>query len=268
MITFNFKNLSLISQNLLKLNKNVPVFNFAKQKRKIKKQSNSNEPIYNIYQALKLARVHSLAAFDETIDVVVNLTVNPKHGNQIVRGVCNMPGGVVKQSKICVFTNDSMIKSAQEAGADFIGSEQLLKDIKDGKIEFDKLIATADQLPVLKPFARQLGPKGLMPNAKTKTLVQNEDLTKTIQDFKQGQVTYRVDIGANIHAPLGKMSFTDDKILLNFNSLLQSLLENKPQVIKGLYYRDCYLKTTMGPSWKVNVDHIDPRSKNFVLSNI
>jgi len=222
-------------------------------------------PEYNILQALKLVRSHSLAAFDETVDVCVILNVDPKHGDQVVRGTCSMPYGLGKTTKIAVFTSPEFREKAKEAGADIIGDEAVFLDIKAGNIQFEKCIATSDAINDLKPYAKILGPKGLMPNQKIGNLVPPEKLIEAIKQMKQGSVTYRVDVGSNIHSPLGKVSFEQDKILGNLKSLMGSLVEKKPISVKGQYFLSAYVSSTMGPSWRLALDSIDPRNKNCLL---
>ncbi|KAL4501494.1 hypothetical protein ABPG72_021301 [Tetrahymena utriculariae] len=255
-----------VTQYLTMVNKNMA--NFAKLKRRTKKpkKEDENNPIYNIFQALKLVRCHSIAPFPETIDFSVILNVDPRHGDQIVRGSAKMPAGLGKSKKLCVFASESLKQQVLDAGADMFGDEEVLKNIKSGVIDFEQIIATSDAMVKLKAYARTLGPKGLMPNQKIGNLVSDEKLVQAIQDAKQGQIQFRVDPGSNIHSPLGKVSYSDEQILTNLKSLMQTLVEKKPAVVKSNYFVDAYVKCTKGPSFRVQIDNIDPRNKASLIN--
>jgi len=224
---------------------------------------------YNIFQALKLVRAHALAPFKETIDIAVRLNVDPKHGDQVVRGIVSMPYGVGKIQRVCVFAPESMKAEALQAGADIFGDKKTLIDIKNGLIDFERLIATPEASGDLKPFAKILGPKGLMPNLKVGTLVTVDKLEKAILDAKRGSVQYRVDGGKNIHSPLGKIDFEDEKIIENLKALMKSLIDKKPNNLKGTYFNTAYLSSTQGPGWKIKIETIDIRNKDcLIVSNV
>lgn len=150
---------------------------------------------------------------------------------------------------MAAFAPDTLIPKLKEAGLDIVGDEKLIKSIKEKDITFDKLYSTLEFLDQLKPHAKILGPKGLMPNKKVGTLVTEEDIVDKVREAKQGSVQFRVDTGANIHSPLGKISFNDDRILKNLKSLMNMLSEKQPSTIKSKYFLEAYMKSTMGPSW-------------------
>ena len=165
-------------------------------------------------------RAHSFTSFTETVDVCIQLGVNPKNGDQIVRGSAFMPAGLGKTTKVAVLCDESQREDLSKAGADlFIDNDEMLK-IKNGKTEFDMLFTTPELLPKLKIFGKVLGPRGLMPNPKVGTLTSDKELANSIVQAKAGQVTYRVDTGKNIHAPIGKITFSDEDLLRNFKSLI------------------------------------------------
>lgn len=219
---------------------------------------------YNPWQALQLMRAHTFTSFTETVDVCIQLGVNPKNGDQIVRGSAFMPAGLGKTVKVAVLCDDFLKDELSKAGADMFINNDIFVDIRDGKTDFDILFTTPEHLSKLKMFGKVLGPRGLMPNAKVGTLTSSKELGKAIQQAKAGQVNYRVDAGKNIHAPLGKIYFSDEQLLANFKSLMHSLVEKKPAGLKTKYLVAGYLKSTMGPRWKLQMEDIDPKnSKNI-----
>ncbi|EGR30806.1 ribosomal protein, putative [Ichthyophthirius multifiliis] len=242
-------------------------FQFATKKRiqkKPKKEDDAN-PIYTLTQALKLVRSHAIAPYVESIDFCVILNVDPKHGDQIVRGTAQMPFGLGKQKKVCVFASEYSKQKVLDSGADMFGDDEVIKNIKNGVINFEQIISTPEGLIKLKPYARILGPKGLMPNVKIGNLVEEEKLEETIKNAKIGQVQFRVDPGSNIHSPLGKITLSDKQIVGNLQSLLNTLIQKKPDSVKQNYFVDAYLKPTKGPSFRVNIETIDPRNKSSQL---
>jgi large subunit ribosomal protein L1 len=242
-----------------------PYNSFATAKKKKKVNPENAPPTYNVLQALRLIRAYALAAFDETIEINILLNVDPKHGEQIVRGTCMMPHGLGKSEKVAVLTTEEMKEKARQAGADIIIDKQVLEDVKNGVINFEKCLATPEVIAELKPFARVLGPKGLMPNQKVGTLVPTDKLEQAIRETKMGSVTYRVDQGSTIHAPLGKVSFEEEKIKGNLKALMQSIIERRPPTLKGTYLLGANMSSTMGPGWNVSLESIDPRTKTCLL---
>jgi len=240
-------------------------FATAKKGTKAAAKDENAPPEYNIFQALRLSKAYAMAAFDETIEVHIKLNVNPKHGDQVVRGSCTMPFGLGKSAVVAVYTSPENQQLARDAGADIVFDTKQLDDLKNGPINFEKLIATPEVMANLKPLAKTLGPKGLMPNTKVGSLVTADKLEKAIKETKMGSVTFRVDQGSVIHAPLGKASFVDERLTGNLKSLMQALIERKPASVKGSLFLNATLSSTMGPGWKVNLDTIDPRNKNCAL---
>jgi large subunit ribosomal protein L1 len=219
---------------------------------------------YNPFQALRLLRVHSFTSFVETVDVCVQLGVNPKNGEQIVRGTAFMPSGLGRTTRVAVLCSETLREELTKVGADqFIGAAEM-EAIANGRTEFDVLLTTPELLPSLKAFGRVLGPRGLMPNPKMGTLVAERELGGAVQRAKAGQVSFRVDAGANIHASLGKADFSDEQLLRNFKSLINALQDKRPPSLKGRYFITAFVKTTMGPRWKLNIDEIDPRHRKCI----
>lgn len=200
--------------------------------------------------AVRMALEASFARFDETVDVAVRLGVNPKHADQMVRGACSLPHGLGKDVRVVAFCKGEKENEALEAGADAAGGEELVEKIKGGWLEFDKAVATPDMMAQVGKIGRVLGPRGLMPNAKTGTVTF--DLANTIKELKAGKVDFKVDRTGIIHAPLGKVSFGPDKIRDNLKALVETLQKLKPATAKGTYFRGLALSTTMGPGVKVD----------------
>lgn len=191
--------------------------------------------------------------FNESVEAIFRLDVDPKQGNQNIRGTCVLPAGTGKEIKICVFVDKSMEDQVKEAGADLIGSEEIIKQIGEGTINFDKLIATQDQMTSLRPLARILGPKGLMPNAKSGTLVKPDEILDTVKVSKQGQIEFRINEQRDIMVKIGLRSFEDDKLLTNYDAVARALASKRPESLKGKYFVRSYVKTTMGCPLKVDV---------------
>jgi len=200
--------------------------------------------------AVRMAIEASFARFDETVDVAVRLGVNPKHADQMVRGACSLPHGLGKDVRVVAFCKGEKENEALEAGADAAGGEELVERIKGGWMEFDKAVATPDMMAQVGKIGRVLGPRGLMPNAKTGTVTF--DLANTIKELKAGKVDFKVDRTGIIHAPLGKVSFGPDKIKENLKVLVETLQKLKPATAKGTYFKGLALSTTMGPGVKVD----------------
>ncbi len=200
--------------------------------------------------AVRMAVEASFARFDETVDVAVRLGVNPKHADQMVRGACSLPHGLGKDVRVVAFCKGEKENEALEAGADAAGGEDLVERIKGGWMEFDKAVATPDMMAQVGKIGRVLGPRGLMPNAKTGTVTF--DLANTIKELKAGKVDFKVDRTGIIHAPLGKVSFGPDKIKDNLKVLVETLQKLKPATAKGTYFKGLALSTTMGPGVKID----------------
>jgi len=201
-------------------------------------------------EAVQMTLKASYAKFDETVDVAVRLGVNPKHADQMVRGACSMPHGLGKEVRVIAFCKGEKESEAMEAGAEVAGAEELVEKIRGGWLEFDKAVATPDMMAQVGKIGRILGPRGLMPNAKTGTVTF--DLAKTIKELKAGKVEFKVDRAGIVHAPLGRVSFGPEKISDNLRALVETLQKLKPQSSKGTYFRALALSTTMGPGIRVD----------------
>ena len=200
---------------------------------------------YSFAEGLELVQQNSYAKFDETVDVAVRLGVDPRHADQMVRGAVSLPNGTGKTVRVVVFAKGEKEKEAQEAGADFVGSDDLAAKIQEGWTEFDRAVATPDMMAVVGKPGRILGPRGLMPNTKSGTVTF--DLAKAIKEIKGGKIEFRVDKSGVVHAPVGKVSFGPEKLLENLESLIETLVRMKPAASKGTYILGISAASTMGP---------------------
>ena len=206
---------------------------------------------YDPAEAISLVKQTAKAKFDETIEISVRLGVDPRHADQQVRGAVVLPHGTGKVVRVLVFAKGDKAKEAEAAGADFVGAEDMVAKIQgEGWFGFDACVATPDMMGVVGRLGRVLGPKGLMPNPKSGTVTM--DVTKAINDIKAGKVEYRVDKTAIIHCPIGRKSFTDEKLTENLQTLMDAINKAKPVAAKGTYLRSVVLSSTMGPGVKVN----------------
>jgi large subunit ribosomal protein L1 len=201
-------------------------------------------------EAVSLAKETATAKFDATIEAHIRLGVDPRHAEQMVRGTVVLPHGTGKKQRILVFAQGEKMREATEAGADYVGGEDLAKRINDGWFDFDVALATPDMMGVVGRLGKVLGPRGLMPNPKSNTVTF--DLARAIKDVQAGRVEYRVDKTGVVHSVIGKVSFTEDQLLDNFSSLMESVVKAKPSSAKGVYIKSVYLAGTMGPSTKVD----------------
>lgn len=206
---------------------------------------------YPVDEALSLLKECGWAKFDESVDVAVNLGVNPKYSDQMVRGAVVMPNGVGKKVRVAVFAEGDKAKEAEEAGADIVGSEELAEKIQGGFMDFDKAIATPDMMRVVGKLGKILGPRGMMPNPKVGTVTF--DIAKAVNETKAGKVEFRVDKEGIVHAPLGKLSFDSEKIKQNMGALVEALTKAKPASAKGIYFKAATLSSTMGPGIKLDL---------------
>ncbi|GEO47096.1 50S ribosomal protein L1 [Companilactobacillus kimchii] len=205
---------------------------------------------YSATEAVDLLKKVNYAKFDATVEVAINLDVDPKQADQQIRGALVLPNGTGKTQKVIVFAEGQQAKDAEAAGADVVGSDDLVEKIQDGWLDFDVAVATPPMMAKVGRLGRVLGPKGLMPNPKTGTVTM--DVTKAVNDIKAGQVTYRVDSNGLIHAPIGKLSFDTDKIAANFDAFYGAIVKARPASLKGNYVTSVNLTSTFGPGLKIN----------------
>ena len=201
---------------------------------------------YSVDEAMKTLKELKSAKFDETVEIALNLNVDPRHADQMIRGSVVLPNGTGKTVRVAVFAKDAKADEAKAAGADLVGAADLIEDIQAGKIDFDIVISTPDMMGVLGKVARILGPKGLMPNPKTGTVTM--DVAKAVENAKGGQVNFRVDKKGNIHAGIGKISFSEDAIKENFVTLMETINRAKPASAKGRFISNGAISLTMSPS--------------------
>ncbi len=212
------------------------------------------DKFYSPAEAINLVKQTAKAKFDETVEVAVRLGVDPRHAEQQVRGTVVLPHGTGKVARVAVFAKGEKAKEAEQAGADFVGAEDLVAKIEQGWTDFDVAVATPDMMGAVGKLGKILGPKGLMPNPKTGTVTF--DLTKAINEIKAGKVEYRLDKAAILHVPIGKASFDGEKLLKNFETLMAAVIKAKPAAAKGTYLKKVALSTTMGPGIKVNTAEV------------
>ncbi|MCW2641743.1 MAG: ribosomal protein [Dactylosporangium sp.] len=203
------------------------------------------DALYSPADAVKLAKQTSPAKFDATVEVAMRLGVDPRKADQMVRGVVNLPHGTGKTVRVIVFASGDKAAEAQAAGADAVGTDELVARIQEGWLDFDAAIATPDQMAKIGRIARILGPRGLMPNPKTGTVTM--DVTKAVSDIKGGKITFRVDKHANLHLIIGKASFGESQLVENYAAVLDEVLRAKPSASKGKYLKKVTMSTTMGP---------------------
>jgi len=210
--------------------------------------------LYSVEDAIANVKENSFVKFDETLEVAINLGVDPRHSDQMVRGMVSLPAGSGKDVKVAVICKDDKVADAKAAGADMAGSTEIIEDIKAGNIAFDVCIATPDMMGLIGQVARVLGPKGLMPNPKLGTVTV--DVATAVKNAKSGQVEYRVEKAGIIHAGIGKISFADADLVKNAEALISSVVKAKPAGAKGTYVKKIHLSSTMGPSFKVDLSTI------------
>jgi large subunit ribosomal protein L1 len=216
-----------------------------------RKAAEGHDPVqrYQPREALERVKTRAFAKFDETVDIVVRLGVDPRHADQIVRGTVVLPHGTGKKVRVLVITQGDKVKDAEAAGADFVGVEYIQK-IKDGWLDVDAIVATPDVMGQLGPLGRVLGPRGLMPNPKAGTV--SMDVTKAVRDIKAGKIEFRVDKTGNVHAPIGKVSFSAEQLEQNYTAFMDTIVRAKPSAAKGTYVRTVAVSSTMGPGYRID----------------
>lgn len=214
------------------------------------------EKLYTADEAAAIVKDNAKAKFDETVEIAVNLGVDPRHADQMVRGVVNLPAGTGKSVRVAVFAKDAKAAEAKEAGADIVGAEDLMESIQGGNMDFDRVIATPDMMPLVGRLGKVLGPKGLMPNPKVGTVTPN--VSQAVKDAKGGAVEFRVEKAGIIHAGLGKASFSADDISGNIKAFMAAIHKAKPTGAKGTYVKSISVSSTMGPAVKLDASNVAP----------
>jgi len=209
---------------------------------------------HSVSDAVKIVKGNATAKFDETIEIAVNLGVDPRHADQMVRGVCNLPNGTGRSVRVAVFAKDAKADEARAAGADVVGAEDLMEQIQAGDMPFERVIATPDMMPLVGRLGKVLGPKGMMPNPKVGTVTM--DVTKAVGDAKGGAVEFRVEKTGIIHVGVGKASFSQAKLEENVNAFLNDIRKARPSGAKGVFMRRITICSTMGPGVKIDASEV------------
>ena len=223
--------------------------NLGKRTRKIR-DGVDREQLYPLNDAVRMVKERAVAKFDETIEVAVNLGVDPRHADQMVRGVANLPNGSGRSARVAVFARGERAEEAKKAGADIVGAEDLVEQVQKGTIDFDRCIATPDMMPLVGRLGKVLGPRGLMPNPKVGTVTN--DVAQAIRDAKGGAVEFRVEKAGIVQAGVGKASFTQEALTQNVRALLDAVSKAKPSGAKGTYMKRIALSSTQGPGVRID----------------
>lgn len=219
-----------------------------------KRYAESNKTVekskeYELKEAVSLLKTFKKTKFDETVDIVMKLSVDPKHSDQIVRGSFSLPKGIGKEIRVVVFASGDKIKLAQEAGAVEAGGDDLLKKVEGGWLDFDVAISTPDMMGKVGKLGRVLGPQGKMPSPKSGTVTN--DIQNAVKEFKEGKIEYRTDSGGNVHVPVGKTSFPDEDLVENIKSFIKHIIRNRPPAAKGIFVQKIFISSSMSPSVRV-----------------
>ena len=225
------------------------------KKQKLLAEKVDAEKLYGFDEALALLKDVASKKFDETVEVALNLGVDPRHADQMVRGMVSLPAGTGKEMKVAVFARGDKAEEATKAGADKVGAEDLMEDMQAGNLDYDRVIATPDMMGVVGRLGKVLGPKGLMPNPKLGTVTPN--VAQAVKDAKGGQVEFRVEKQGIIHSGIGKVSFTDAQLKDNFKAFVDAIVKAKPSGAKGKYVKKVSLTSTMGPGLKIDVAEVE-----------
>jgi len=228
----------------------------AKLTKKQKAQAGSvdRDRFYAVDEAIGIVKANATSKFDETVEVAMNLGVDPRHADQMVRGVVSLPKGTGKDVRVAVFAKGAKAEEATKAGADVVGAEDLMETIQGGQIDFDRVIATPDMMGVVGRLGKVLGPKGLMPNPKLGTVTM--DVTKAVTDAKSGQIEFRVEKAGIIHAGIGKASFTAEDLKANFDAFVDAIVKAKPTGSKGKFVKKVAISSTMGPGVRIDTAEV------------
>ena len=227
-----------------------------KQAKRIQAWTGDRETIHSVEDAVKLVKANATAKFDESVEISVNLGVDPRHADQQVRGVVGLPSGTGRDVRVAVIAKDAKAAEALAAGADVVGAEDLVERIQGGFMEFDRVIATPDMMALVGRLGKVLGPRGLMPNPRVGTVTPN--VGQAVKDAKGGAIEFRVEKAGIVHAGIGKVSFTDEALLANVKALVDALSKAKPTGAKGTYIKKISLSSTMGPGVKVDTASVNP----------
>lgn len=225
----------------------------SKRLRKVYENLDSNL-LHNLKEAIPTIKSRAIAKFDETIELSLNMNLDPRKADQNLRGMVSLPHGTGKSVRVAVFARDAKAKEAQEAGADIVGAEDLMERIQKGEINFDRCIATPDMMVVVGRLGKVLGPKGLMPNPKLGTVTP--DVAAAVKAAKGGQIEYRSEKMGILHVGVGKASFTDEALFENIKSIVSTVMKARPSSVKGTYLKRAHLSSTMGPSLKLNIEEL------------
>ncbi len=226
----------------------------SKKQKSLAEKLGENMKLYAIDDAIKLLKDLKSAKFDESLEVSLNLGVDPRHADQMVRGMVTLPSGTGKDIKVAVFARGDKAEAALAAGADKVGAEDLLEDMQNGNLDYGRVIATPDMMGIVGRLGKVLGPKGLMPNPKLGTVTPN--VAEAVKAAKGGQIEFRVEKAGIIHGGIGKLSFSDDALRANFNAFVDAIIKAKPAGAKGKYLRKVGLSSSMGPGLKIDVSQV------------